>query len=277
MSYFDLKKYLAEGGLEAKLSEVEEVKEGMSDNDFIMALNKAFAAADAIMEEGVEEGMDPDEDDDSITPPGIEDMSPDPMFGSNPSFVEEDIDEGRGRKPGSGREREVNFKIFTGDKSKENILKLLKKFNKLYVDKRNPTIDPKSKRPRKPFSDEALENLAELFSTKEKITSKDIIEAVPRYNSPSQANAFLKVMDELGRSEITSVDKKVQDLQAKEKRDSGETPETRGRKKKVADDEFEGGSIEGPSDDELADIEKELGLEENTKFLNRILKSPLKG
>ena len=29
----------------------------------------------------------PEEDD--ITPPGIEDMSPDPMFGANPSFVEE--------------------------------------------------------------------------------------------------------------------------------------------------------------------------------------------
>ena len=30
----------------------------------------------------------PEEDD--ITPPGIEDMSPDPMFGADPSFVEEE-------------------------------------------------------------------------------------------------------------------------------------------------------------------------------------------
>ena len=52
---FDLRKYLAEGGLEARLNE----NEGMSDNDFIKALNKAFAAADdAALEEFEEETME---------------------------------------------------------------------------------------------------------------------------------------------------------------------------------------------------------------------------
>lgn len=247
---FDLKKYLAEGGLEAKLNE----NEGMSDNDFIKALNKAFAAADdAALEEGEEETMEE---------------------GYDP-LDEEEVDEGRGRPSGTGRGREVNFKIFTGDRTEENILRLLKQFNKLYTSKKNPTLNPKAKKPRTPFSDEELQNLAALFAKGGQISSKDIIAAIPRYKSPSQANAFLKAMDELGRSKITTVDKKVQDMEKKEKRASGEEPETRGRKKKASDDEFDAPAPEGPTDDELADIEKELGLEENDDFLNEFLAKPL--
>lgn len=288
----EAEKYAKKQNKKQNLKEGEEAQ-GMSDNDFIMALNKAFAAADDALEEGEEE-------DDDITPPGIEDMSPDPAFGPNPSFVEEDlyegeepldeeeVDEGRGRPAGSGRERGVNFKIFTGDKSEENILRLLKKFNKLYTSPKNPTLDPRAKKPRKPFSDEELQNLAELFASGESITSKKIMAAIPRYKTTAPANAFLKVMDDMGRSGITSVDKKVQDLQAKEKRASGETPETRGRKKKKDDDESDSSNFKDePSDEDIEDIDvsdiddyfksegEDDDLFENDKFLDEFLKKDL--
>lgn len=255
----EAEKYAKKQNKKQNLKEGEETQ-GMSDNDFIIALNKAFSAAeDDMLEEGEED-----------------------LYEGEEPLDEEEVDEGKGRPSGSGRERAVNFKIFTGDKSEENILRLLKKFNKLYVSPKNPTLDPRAKKPRKPFSDEELQNLATLFASGEPITSKKIMAAIPRYKSTAPANTFLRVMDEMGRSGITSVDKKVQDIEAKQKRDSGETPETRGRPSRPKnDDDFGGGSIEGPSDDELADIERkldrELDLEENTKFLNRILKSPLKG
>jgi len=242
---FDLKKYLAEGGLEAKLNE----NEGMSDNDFIKALNKAFAAAD---DAALEEGMDPDPE---LYPDG---------------YDFEDMDEGRGRPSGTGRGREVNFKIFTGDRTEENILKLLKKFNKLYTSPKNPTLNPKAKKPRTPFSDEELQNLATLFAKGGQIASKDIIAAIPRYKSPSQANAFLNAMDDLGRSKITTVDKKVQDMEKQERRASGKEPETRGRKRNTPPAPKE------PSDDQLAKIEKEFNLDENDDFLNEFLSKPLK-
>ena len=244
---------LAQAGIpESKKGETQ----GMSDNDFIMALNKAFSAADAMLEEGEEE------------------LEEDLYEGEEP-LDEEEVDEGRGRPSGTGREREVNFKIFTGDRSEENILKLLKKFNKLYTSPKNPTLNPKAKKRRTPFSDEDLQNLAELFASGEPVTSKKIMAAIPRYKTTAPANDFLKVMDEMGRSKITSVDKKVQDLTAKEKRASGETPETRGRKKKAADDDNTGSSPDEPSDEDISDIEKEFGLEENDEFLDEFLSTPL--
>ena len=303
---FDLKKYLAEGGIEARLNEDHsgnpndkyvvkkctkkegepwavwegkvrvkgfaskaeaekyakkqnkkqnlkegEEAQGMSDNAFIMALNKAFSAADdAMLEEG-EEPLD-----------------------------EEEVDEGRGRPTGTGRERAVNFKIFTGDRSEENILRLLKKFNKLYTSPKNPTLDPRAKKPRKPFSDEDLQNLAELFASGEPITSKKIQAAISRYKSSAPANDFLKVMDELGRSKITSVDKKVQDLDNKAKRASGEIPEKRGapkgpRNKKEDDEPTSSNFKDEPDDEDISDIEKKFNLKENDRFLDEFLSTPL--
>lgn len=265
MSYFDLKKYLAEGGLEARLNEDVDLSDlSPSEREFVYDLDKAFAAADDVaLEEGEDETMEE---------------------GYNP-IDEEEVDEGRGRPSGSGRGRKVNFKIFSGDKSEENILKVLKRFNQLYTSPENPTRNPKAKKPRTPFSNEELQNLAALFAKGGQITSKDIMAAIPRYKSTAPANTFLKVMDDLGRSKITTVDKKVQDLEKKEKRASGEEPETRGRKKKDTDDDISSKAtdddefdmpVDGPTDDDLADIEKELGLDENDDFLNEFLSKPLK-
>lgn len=262
MSYFDLKKYLAEGGIEAKLNKDVDLSDlSPSEEKFVYDLDTIFAAADDVaLEEGEEETMEE---------------------GYNP-IDEEEVDEGRGRPSNTGRGREVNFKIFSGDKSEENILKVLKKFNELYTSKENPTLNPKAKKPRTPFSNEELQNLAALFAKEGQITSKDIIAAIPRYKSPSQANAFLKAMDELGRSKITTVDKKVQDMERQERRASGEEPETRGRKRNPSGENNPPAPKE-PSDDELATISREWGLDDNDDslddnddFLNEFLAKPLK-
>lgn len=252
---------LAQAGIPESKGETQ----GMSDNAFIIALNKAFSAADdAMLEEGEEE------------------LEEDLYEGEEP-LDEEEVDEGRGRPTGTGRERAVNFKIFTGDRSEENILRLLKKFNKLYTSPKNPTLDPRAKKPRKPFSDEDLQNLAELFASGEPITSKKIQAAVSRYKSSAPANDFLKVMDELGRSKITSVDKKVQDIDNKAKRASGEIPEKRGApkgsRKKKEDKEDDKSTSSGfkdePDDEDISDIEKKFNLKENDKFLDEFLSTPL--
>jgi len=270
MSYFDLKKYLAEGGLEAKLNETQTA----SDEEFIDALTKAFSAADSAIEEGPEDYFNYD------------------LYPDGPDF-EDDLEEGRGRPAGSGLERSVNFKYFTGDKNYDNILKILQRFNKLYTAKNNPTLDPRAKKPRKPFSQEELENLATLFSTKESITTKDILAAVPRYGgkdgkNTANANTFLRVMGDMGRLNVTTVSKKEQDLAAKEKRASGETPETRGRKKKQTDDSKDKAPSKSfknePNEEDIEDIdmsdiedyftnsEEDEDLFENDLFLNKFLK-----
>lgn len=238
----EAEKYAKKQNKKQNLKEGEEAQ-GMSDNDFIMALNKAFSAADdAMLEEGEEE------------------LEEDLYEGEEP-LDEEEVDEGsRGRPAGTGRERAVNFKIFTGDRSEENILRLLKQFNKLYTSPKNPTLDPRSNKPRKPFSDEDLQNLAELFASGEPITSKKIQAAISRYNSSAPANDFLKVMDGLGRSKITSVDKKVQDLDNKAKRASGEIPEKRGAPKGPRNNTEDGESTSSsfksePDDEDIEDID----------------------
>jgi len=284
MNYFDLRKFLAEGGIEARLNEYnsnnpnnpnnkdkkpfnqltpsqmspedtlrltlhqagipESKKEeaprsiSMSDKEFIYTLTKAFSAADDVLSE--------------------------------------DLDEGRGRPSGTGRERGVNFKIFTGDRSEENILRLLKKFNELYTSPKNPTRDPKAKKGRTPFSDEELTNLAKLFASGEPVTSKNIMAAIPRYKTSAPANTFLNIMDKMGRSGITSIDKKV----LKPTRDPN-APETRGRKKKPEEPTDEEPTDEEPTDEEPTDDQirkaaKKAGLDEdlsqNDTFLDNLLK-----
>ena len=326
MSYFDLKKYLAEGGLGAKLSEShsnnpndkyivkkctkkenepwavwegktrvkgfttkaeaekyarkqnkkQNLKENesapsISDDEFIMALTKAFSAAD---EASLDEGEDYEKN------------------------LEEDLDEGQGRPAGSGLERSVNFKYFTGDKNYDNILRLLQQFNKLYTSKDNPTLDPRAKKSRKPFSTEELENLANLFSSKENITTRDIMAAIPRYagksgTSTANANTFLKVMGDLGRSKVTTVSQKFKDAEAKEKRASGETPEARGRKRRTDDEDKFSSTSKGfknePDEEDLEDIDisdiedyfktsrEDEDLFENDLFLNKLLKKQIPG
>lgn len=281
MNYFDLRKFLAEGGIKAKLKEnffEEELQnEGkdedgpdyedtdgantypfvtdkeeqmaremhsMSDNNFIKLLNRAFSAADDIP---------------------LEDLDV------------EDLDEGKGRPAGSGRERGVNFKIFTGDRNEENILRLLKKFNELYISPKNPTRDPKAKKGRTPFSDKELQNLAKLFASGEPVTSKKIMDAIPRYKTSAPANTFLKVMDDMGRSGITSVDKKVKDLERRAQMASGKIPDGRGRKKKVEDEEGDTKKKDKePTDNQIRNVAKkfnvEEGLSQNDIFLNNLLK-----
>ena len=121
------------------------------------------------------------EEDDDITPPGIEDMSPDPMFGPNPSYVEEELDE---------MARTANiFKLKDGAGLKD-VLQFMQRVNDVLKTYKSPG----QKRPKKRFTPEEMKALATAMVNPEGFTSKDVI-AATSYNSPAQANKFLAALE----------------------------------------------------------------------------------
>jgi len=168
------------------------------------------------------------EEDDDITPPGIEDMSPDPIFGADPSYVEEELDE-------MARTANV-FKIKDGAGLKD-VLQFMQRVNDVLKTYKSPG----QKRPKKRFTPEEMKALAAAMVKPEGFTSKDVI-AATSYNSPAQANKFLAALEQKGLITLTSTLKKAQEPT----RDPN-APETRGRKAKSAEFDL-------PDDPEMMDF-----------------------
>ena len=173
----------------------------------------------------------PEEDD--ITPPGIEDMSPDPMFGADPSFVEEEELEEMARTSNV-------FKLSQNADLKQ-VLQFMQRVNDVLKTYKSPG----QKRPKKRFTPEEMKALATAMLKPEGFTSKDVI-AATSYNSPAQANKFLKALEMKGLITLTSQLKK-----AMEPTRDPNAPETRGRKRRDAEFDM--------SDDPMADLDA-LGL-----------------
>jgi len=168
------------------------------------------------------------EEDDDITPPGIEDMSPDPIFGADPSYVEEELDE-------MARTANV-FKIKDGAGLKD-VLQFMQRVNDVLKTYKSPG----QKRPKKRFTPEEMKALAAAMVNPEGFTSKDVI-AATSYNSPAQANKFLAALEQKGLITLTSQLKKAQ-----EPTRDPDAPETRGRKAKSAEFDL-------PDDPEMMDF-----------------------
>ena len=180
---------------------LEEIKATLED----MRMSPEMMAADSRPEE------------DDITPPGIEDMSPDPMFGADPSCVEEEELEEMARTSNV-------FKI-----SQEADLKQVLQFMQRVNDVLKTYKSPGQKRPKKRFTPEEMKALAKAMLKPEGFTSKDVI-AATSYNSPAQANKFLKTLEMKGLITLTSQLKK-----AMEPTRDPNAPETRGRKRRDAE------------------------------------------
>ena len=104
---------------------------------------------------------------------------------------------------------------------------------------------PGQKRPKKRFTPEEMKALATAMVNPDGFTSKDII-ANTSYNSPAQANKFLKALEMKGLITLTSQLKK-----SMEPTRDPDAPETRGRKRRDAEFDM--------SDDPMADLDA-LGL-----------------
>ena len=157
------------------------------------------------------------EEEDNITPPGIEDMSPDPIFGADPSYVEEE--------ELSEMPRTSNiFKLKDGAGLKD-VLQFMQRVNDVLKTYKSPG----QKRPKKRFTPEEMKALATAMVNPEGFTSKDVI-AATSYSSPAQANKFLKALEMKGLITLTSQLKKAQ-----EPTRDPDAPETRGRKRRDAE------------------------------------------
>ena len=129
--------------------------------------------------------------------------------------------------------------------SQEADLKQVLQFMQRVNDVLKTYKSPGQKRPKKRFTQEEIKALATAMLKPEGFTSKDVI-AATSYNSPAQANKFLKALEMKGLITLTSQLKK-----AMEPTRDPNAPETRGRKRRDAEFDM--------SDDPMADLDA-LGL-----------------
>ena len=195
----------------------------------------------------------PEEDD--ITPPGIEDMSPDPIFGADPSYVEEE--------ELSEMPRTSNIFKLSQNADMKQVLQFMQRVNDVLKTYKSPG----QKRPKKRFTPEEMKALATAMLNPEGFTSKDVI-AATSYNSPAQANKFLKALEMKGLITLTSQLKKAQ-----EPTRDPDAPETRGRKRRDAEFDI----ADDPTAMDFGDFEDlDLGsidaLEENTNKMSELEK-----
>ena len=188
----------------------------------------------------------PEEDD--ITPPGIEDMSPDPIFGADPSYVEEELSE---------MPRTSNKFKLSQDADMKQVLQFMQRVN----NRLKTFKSPGQKRPKKRFTPEEMKSLATAMLKPEGFTSKDVI-AATSYNSPAQANKFLKALEMKGLITLTSQLKKAQEPT----RDPN-APETRGRKAKSAEFDVPDDALDMDFGD-FADLDLSDPLAETTTMTN---------
>ena len=219
-------------------TEDERIAQAMETGDEEELENLAAGALDRAEQEVVDtltkdyEGDIDDEDIATISKDWNDEQ--DAMFGK-PSFVEEDesLEE---------MARTSNVFKLKGNHTYDEVLRFMERVNNILKSYKTPG----QKRPKKRFSAEDMKKVATALTSSSGFTSKDIRLAVDAYNSPAQANKFIKALEMKGYIELTSQLKKAM----KPERDPN-APETRGRKAKSA--EFD------VSDDPMADLDA-LGL-----------------
>jgi len=234
MNNFDLKKFLAEGGIEARLREnffEEELQNEGEDKD-VEKVAKLF------LEEGNE----------------VEEV----MYGGKDTMDEVNLDE---------MARTSNTFSLKSDAGVSDVRSFMTRVNNLLKTYKSPG----QKKPKSRFTDADMDRLSNVLK-KENFTSKDVLDAIEAWNNSAQANTFIKVLQDKGYISITSELKKF----SKPERDPN-APETRGRKKKVRDeDEDTKKKDKEPTDDQIRKAAKKAGLDENLVqndiFLNNFLK-----
>ena len=161
------------------------------------------------------------------------------IFGK-PNFVEEEGLEEMARTLKEMARTSNVFKIKDGAGLKD-VLQFMQRVNDVLKKYKSPG----QKRPKKRFTPEEMKALATAMVNPDGFTSKDII-ANTSYNSPAQANKFLKALEMKGLITLTSQLKK-----SMEPTRDPNAPETRGRKRRDAEFDM--------SDDPMADLDA-LGL-----------------
>tara|TARA_R110000787_G_scaffold129693_6_gene241511 strand:+ start:1393 stop:2625 length:1233 start_codon:yes stop_codon:yes gene_type:complete len=217
-------------------TEDERIAQAMEtgDEDELEAL--AMGALDRAEQLAADSRPEEDEDDfsDEDTAAAQKDFrdESDAMFGK-PSFVEEEGLEEMARTSNV-------FKLKDGAGLKD-VLQFMQRVNDVLKTFKSPG----QKRPKKRFTPEEMKALATAMVNPDGFTSKDII-ANTSYNSPAQANKFLKALEMKGLITLTSQLKK-----SMEPTRDPDAPETRGRKRRDAEFDM--------SDDPMADLDA-LGL-----------------
>ena len=218
MNNFDLRRYLAEGGLKARLNEnldpdPELYPDGYDFGDLEEGEDKDVEkVAKLFLEEGDNDYMEEAMTDEKV----------------NESFLDE-------------MARTSNTFMLAKDASTADVRSFMNKVNNLLKTYKSPG----QKKPKSRFTPEDMDRLTSVLK-KANFTSKEVLDAIEGWNNSAQANTFLKVLQDKGYLYLTSELKKF----SKPERDPN-APETRGRKKKVKDEEKD--------------------LDENDKFLNELL------
>jgi hypothetical protein len=163
--------------------------------------------------------------------------------------------------------RTSNTFMLAKDASTADIRSFMGKVNNLLKTYKSPG----QKKPKSRFTPEDMDRLVDVLK-KANFTSKEVLDAIEGWNNSAQANTFLKVLQDKGYILITSELKKF----SKPERDPN-APETRGRKKKVKDEDGEDDKKKDkePTDAQIKKAAKKAGLDENDRFLNEFLKKNL--
>jgi hypothetical protein len=241
MNNFDLRRYLAEGGLKARLNEnldpdPELYPDGYDFGDLDEGEDKDVEkVAKLFLEEGDDDYMEEAMTDEEV----------------NESFLDE-------------MARTSNTFMLAKDASTADIRSFMTKVNNLLKTYKSPG----QKKPKSRFTPEDMDRLTSVLK-KADFTSKEVLDAIEGWNNSAQANTFLKVLQDKGYIAITSELKKF----SKPERDPN-APETRGRKKKVKDEDGEDDKKKDkePTDAQIKKAAKKAGLGENDRFLNEFLK-----
>jgi len=240
MNNFDLRRYLAEGGLKARLNEnLDPDPELYPDGYDFGGLDEGEdkdveKVAKLFLEEGDDDYMEEAMTDEEI----------------NESFLDE-------------MARTSNTFMLAKDASTADIRSFMSKVNNLLKTYKSPG----QKKPKSRFTPEDMDRLTNVLK-KANFTSKEVLDAIEGWNNSAQANTFLKVLQDKGYILITSELKKF----SKPERDPN-APETRGRKKKVKDEDEEDNKKgdKEPTDAQIKKAAKKAGLDENDRFLNEFL------
>jgi len=232
MNYFDLRKFLAEGGIKAKLKEnfFEEELQNEGEDKAVEKVAKLFLEEEA-------------------------------MYNEEDTMDEVNLDE---------MARTSNTFSLKKDASVSDVRSFMTKVNNLLKTYKSPG----QKKPKSRFTDADMDRLSNTLK-KDNFTSKDVLDAIEAWNNSAQANTFIKILQDKGYIGITSELKKF----SKPERDPN-APETRGRKKKVKDEEGETKKKDKePTDDQIKKVAKKVGLDEglsqNDIFLDNLLKKNL--
>ena len=159
--------------------------------------------------------------------------------------------------------RTSNTFMLAKDASTADVRSFMNKVNNLLKTYKSPG----QKKPKSRFTPEDMDRLTSVLK-KANFTSKEVLDAIEGWNNSAQANTFLKVLQDKGYIAITSELKKF----SKPERDPN-APETRGRKKKVKDEDGEDDKKKDkePTDAQIKKAAKKAGLDENDRFLNEFL------